>query len=174
MVFVVVLVFINSWQDRSCQNYLVPLLTLQWTWEHCEPLPGCRQLPALQHPQLLLATTCQAQAGRGEEGAQAVKWSHGQRAGRRGVRDVLPTPDVFRDPATLAQCWPEQHSRTGRPVEESVFFSVTQPGDTSVQLVAFSIPSSARGATLPSRERKARTKQHNPASKSSFRECGFN
>lgn len=114
MVFVVVLVFINSWQGRSCQSYLVPLLTLHWTRERCELLPGRRQLPALRHPQLLPATTCQAQAGGGEEGAQAVQWSHGQRAGQHGVRDVLPTPGVFRDPATLAWHSTGQSSTAGR------------------------------------------------------------
>lgn len=76
---------------------------LRWSQEHCKSLPGCGQLPALQHPQLPLPTTRQAQAGCRQEGAQAVKQGHDQRAGKHGVKDVSPTPDIFRDLVILAR-----------------------------------------------------------------------
>lgn len=177
---VVTLVFINSWQDRSYQSHLMPLRTaravLHWRGERCEPLPGCRQLPALQHPWLPPATTCQAQAGGGRGGCSSCEIGSWPQSRQTLGRGCFPHPRCFqgRGHSGLAQHRAEQHSQMGRPVEEPAIFSETHLGDTSLQLVAFSIASSAGGATLPSRERKTQTKQHNPPSKSSFRDPGFN
>lgn len=86
-------------------------------------------------------------------------------------RGCFPSLDVFKDRATLA--W---HS-TGQSstARENSGATIHLLWDTSWgQLVAFSIASSARAATLPFRERKAQTKQYNTPPKSSFSKHGIN
>lgn len=64
--------------------------------------PGCRQLPALQHPWPPPATSSWARAGWEEEVAQSMKHGRGHRAGKNWVEDVFPPLDVSKDPSTLA------------------------------------------------------------------------
>lgn len=106
---------------------------LHWPQECCEPLPGCRQLPAFQHPWLPLATTtCQAEGGWRRGGCSSCEIGSWPQCRETLGRGCFPHPRYFQGPSHsgLARRGAEQHSQMGRPAEEPANFSETHLGDT--------------------------------------------
>lgn len=107
-------------------------LCVHWTRERCKPLPGCRQLPALQRPWLPPATTCQAEAAWRRGGCSSCEIGSWPQSRETLGRGCFPHSRCFQGPSHsgLAQQREEQHSHSGRAAEEPAIFSETHFGDT--------------------------------------------